>query len=342
MRHRRWARFWTTSSAATGHSGKAALSRPLSRTWQRCRSTGSGSRLPPRPGRCSVPAMLAFRSPSRASPRCSPWPWRSRGDRSGTLWSRVLREPSGTSFNSLVQLEVEHGIPRNPFINAGALVVTDHLMKETPDAAARLLRFLTAQAGSAGPFIDEAAAAGELSSSSRNLALAHFLKDFGNLAQPAESVVANYVRQCSIMMTCVELAKAGLFLARRRPGNTRNRGVSQRGETHRLHHADLRHVRRRRRVRLPRWACPEKAAWAAGSWSSSQANAPSASGVRGWTPKETPWPAPQPLPTSPTAPAGPFSKCPGCTARQHSSPTLLRSSPTRKDQPCPTTPMTRL
>ncbi|RAX44225.1 glutaminase [Arthrobacter sp. AQ5-06] len=137
-----------------------------------------------------------------------------RGGSSGTLWSRVLREPSGTSFNSLVQLEVEHGIPRNPFINAGALVVTDHLMEETSDAATRVLRFLTAQAASTGPFIDEAAAASELSSSSRNLALAHFLKDFGNLKQAAESVVENYVRQCSIMMTCVELAKAGLFLAR--------------------------------------------------------------------------------------------------------------------------------
>lgn len=136
------------------------------------------------------------------------------GDDSGTLWSRVLREPSGTSFNSLVQLEVEHGIPRNPFINAGALVVTDHLMEETSDAATRLLRFLTAQAASTGPFIDEAAAASELASSSRNLALAHFLKDFGNLKRPAESVVENYVRQCSINMTCVELAKAGLFLAR--------------------------------------------------------------------------------------------------------------------------------
>ncbi len=136
------------------------------------------------------------------------------GDKSGTLWSRVLREPSGTSFNSLVQLEVEHGIPRNPFINAGALVVTDHLMQETSDAATQLLRFLTLEAGNAGPFIDEGAAASELSSSSRNLALAHFLKDFGNLKQPAESVVENYVRQCSIMMTCTELARAGLFLAK--------------------------------------------------------------------------------------------------------------------------------
>lgn len=137
-----------------------------------------------------------------------------QGDNSGTLWTRVLREPSGTPFNSLVQLEAEHGVPRNPFINAGALVVTDHLMNETPDAATRLLRFLTTEAGSAGPFIDEAATAGELASSNRNLALAHFLKDFGNLAQPAESVVESYVRQCSIMMTCEELAKAGLFLAR--------------------------------------------------------------------------------------------------------------------------------
>jgi glutaminase len=137
-----------------------------------------------------------------------------RGDSSGALWSRVLREPSGTSFNSLVQLELEHGIPRNPFINSGALVVTDHLMEETSDAATQVLRFLTAQAASTGPFIDEAAAAGELAGSSRNLALAHFLKNFGNLKRTAESVVENYVRQCSIMMTCVELAKAGLFLAR--------------------------------------------------------------------------------------------------------------------------------
>ena len=138
-----------------------------------------------------------------------------QGGRSDALWSRVLREPSGTAFNSLVQLEAEKGIPRNPFINAGALVVTDHLLEETPDAATQLLRFLTEQAGDAGPApaVDEAAAAGELGSSSRNLALAHFLKDFGNLTRPAAVVLENYVRQCSIMMTCVQLAKAGLFLA---------------------------------------------------------------------------------------------------------------------------------
>ncbi|MGA7203710.1 MAG: glutaminase [Specibacter sp.] len=135
----------------------------------------------------------------------------------GALWSRVLREPSGTSFNSLVQLEVEHGIPRNPFINSGALVVTDHLMEKFPDAAGQVLRFLAGQvghqSGRTGPFIDEVAAKSELANSSRNLALAHFLNDFGNLRRPAHAVVENYVRQCSIMMSCVEVAKAGLFLA---------------------------------------------------------------------------------------------------------------------------------
>ncbi|MFF1884155.1 glutaminase [Pseudarthrobacter sp. NPDC058196] len=163
-----------------------------------------------------------------------------QGGRSGLLWSRVLREPSGTAFNSLVQLEAEHGIPRNPFINAGALVVTDHLLEETPDAAAQLLQFLTRQAGPGGqadcrgngPFIDEAAAAGELAGSSRNLALAHFLKDFGNLTQPAESVVENYVRQCSIMMTCVQLAQAALFLAN--DGQGASEAVLSRSEAKRI------------------------------------------------------------------------------------------------------------
>lgn len=146
----------------------------------------------------------------------------SAGDPSA-LWSRVLREPSGTSFNSLVQLEVEHGIPRNPFINSGALVVTDHLMERFADAAGHVLRFLRGQAGQHsghGPFIDEVAAENELANSSRNLALAHFLKNFGNLHRPAEAVVENYVRQCSIMMSCVEMAKAGLFLARGGHGAT--------------------------------------------------------------------------------------------------------------------------
>ena len=64
-----------------------------------------------------------------------------------SLWERVGKEPSGTSFNSLVQLEVEKGVPRNPFINAGAIVMADILISHFDDAAAEFLRFVRAVAG---------------------------------------------------------------------------------------------------------------------------------------------------------------------------------------------------
>ena len=64
------------------------------------------------------------------------------------LWECVGKEPSGSPFNSLVQLEYEKGIPRNPFINAGALVITDKLLQKVPDLNNRLLEFVRSLAGS--------------------------------------------------------------------------------------------------------------------------------------------------------------------------------------------------
>ncbi|MEA5455843.1 glutaminase [Sinomonas sp. JGH33] len=136
------------------------------------------------------------------------------GDPGEALWRRVLREPSGTAFNSLVQLEAESGIPRNPFINAGALVVTDFLMERLGDAGEAVLAFLRGLSGSARITVDGDAAAAELAASSRNRALAHFLADFGNLHNPVDAVLTHYVRHCSIAMSCRDLARAGLFLAR--------------------------------------------------------------------------------------------------------------------------------
>lgn len=129
------------------------------------------------------------------------------------LWKRVLREPSGTPFNSLVQLEAEAGVPRNPFINAGALVVTDFLVGELGDASGAVLDFLRALSGSAAVAVDDGAAAAELVGSSRNRALANFLADFGNLRSPVETVLEHYVRHCSITMSCRDVARAGVFLA---------------------------------------------------------------------------------------------------------------------------------
>jgi glutaminase len=130
------------------------------------------------------------------------------------LWTRVGREPSGTPFNSLVQLEHEHGIPRNPFINAGALVVTDRLLTLTGDACGAVERFLRTECACPEIASDPVVASSEAGHGQRNAALAHFLASYGNLENPVGSVLDHYVRHCAIAMSCAELALAGGFLAR--------------------------------------------------------------------------------------------------------------------------------
>ncbi len=133
----------------------------------------------------------------------------------GSLWRRVGREPSGDPFNSIVQLEHERGIPRNPFINAGAIVVADLLLGErSPDEAIEeILTFMRLAAGDESIGIDAAVAASEEASGYRNRALASFMKAEGNLRNRTDDVLAVYFHQCSIAMSCRQLAQAGHFLA---------------------------------------------------------------------------------------------------------------------------------
>ncbi len=131
-----------------------------------------------------------------------------------SVWRRVGREPSGNPFNSLVQLEVEHGVPRNPFINAGALVVTDRLQALTGNARETLRAFLRAESGNPAVDFDTVVAASEAEYGHRNAALAHFMASYGNIENPVGSVLEAYFWQCSLAMSCTDLARAGLFLAR--------------------------------------------------------------------------------------------------------------------------------
>lgn len=130
------------------------------------------------------------------------------------IWKRVGREPSGTPFNSLVQLEYERGIPRNPFINAGAMVVTDRLLSVSGDATEALRAFLRAESGNPDVDVDPEVAASEASAGHRNAALAHFIASCGNLDRPVHQVLKHYFQQCSFAMSCRELALAAGFLAR--------------------------------------------------------------------------------------------------------------------------------
>ncbi|MBI3286345.1 MAG: glutaminase [Burkholderiales bacterium] len=129
------------------------------------------------------------------------------------IWARVGREPSGNPFNSLVQLEYERGKPRNPFINAGALVMTDILSTRFVQSDVAVLQFARSIAAEAGIDFDLTVAQSERETAHRNYAIAHLMKDFGNLHNPVSTVIDSYCRQCSISMTCAELAKAGSFLA---------------------------------------------------------------------------------------------------------------------------------
>ncbi len=128
------------------------------------------------------------------------------------VWTRIGKEPSGTPFNYLSQLEQEEGVPRNPFINPGALAVTDILLDVVREPH-RLVRDFMGFLAGAPLEIDEAVAASELANAHKNRAIANLMRSFGTITHNAETVVAAYCRQCAVTITCRQLARAALPLA---------------------------------------------------------------------------------------------------------------------------------
>ena len=135
--------------------------------------------------------------------------------RGEALWRRVGKEPSGSAFNSLIQLELDHGIPRNPFINAGAIVVADVLLSELDDPEADYLDFIRRLSGDPTVDYDREVAASERSTGYLNAAIANMLKYYGNLNNDIEEVLHFYFLQCSVEMDCRQLARAFLPFADR-------------------------------------------------------------------------------------------------------------------------------
>jgi glutaminase len=132
------------------------------------------------------------------------------------FYRRIGREPSGDPFNSLVQLEYENGIPRNPFINAGAIVVTDALISHYQRAslAYEMIRsFIRDCADDQNISSDTLVATSEMEHGFRNLALANLMKSFGNLDNDAYSVVKTYFSSCATQMNTKMLSRAMLYLA---------------------------------------------------------------------------------------------------------------------------------
>ncbi|NJN50265.1 MAG: glutaminase [Polaribacter sp.] len=129
------------------------------------------------------------------------------------LWKELNVEPSGNPFNSLSQLETDFGKPRNPFINAGAIVVCDVLLSHLKNPKEDFLNYCKAIAQNPNLYYNEKVAQSEKKSGFRNVALCNFIKSFGNIKNDVDAVLDFYFDTCSIEMTCEELSNIFLFLA---------------------------------------------------------------------------------------------------------------------------------
>jgi glutaminase len=138
------------------------------------------------------------------------------------IWCRVGKEPSGHSFNSLVQVELERGIPRNPFINAGALVIADMLQARLGAPKQHMLELVRRLSANPAIAYDKQVAESEYQHSARNAAIAYLMKSFGNFRGDVDRVLRTYFHYCALRMSCADLSRAFMYLA--------NRGVSLGGQ----------------------------------------------------------------------------------------------------------------
>ena len=130
-----------------------------------------------------------------------------------SIWERTGLEPAGTPFNSLIQLEYDKGIPRNPFINAGAIVICDILASELASPKENILSFIRRITGIHTIDYNSQVALSEKKTGYRNYALVNLMKSFGNIKNDIDKVMEIYFHICSIEMSCKELSQSFLFLA---------------------------------------------------------------------------------------------------------------------------------
>lgn len=150
------------------------------------------------------------------------------------LWERVRMEPSGMAFNSIMQLEWEHGIPRNPFINAGAIVVADVLASRYSASKNALIQYIRHLAGTEAIHANHEVWESEKEHGNRNAALAYLMKSFGNIEADVPAVLDHYFFQCAVEMSCLELAQSLGFLANKgvQPGS--NERICDARSAHRI------------------------------------------------------------------------------------------------------------
>lgn len=150
------------------------------------------------------------------------------------IWKRLGVEPSGTAFNSLVQLEADNGIPRNPFINAGAMVISDILLSHLENPKEEFIAFVRSICNNSEIDYSNKIAASEKAAGYRNVALCNFIKSFGNINNAPSDVLDFYYDICSLEMNCKELSELFLFLANNGSSITDKHSILSKSQTKRV------------------------------------------------------------------------------------------------------------
>ncbi len=150
------------------------------------------------------------------------------------IWERLGVEPSGTGFNSLVQLEADNGIPRNPFINAGAIVISDILLSNLENPKEDFLAFVRNLSDNSEINYSDKIATSEKIVGYRNAALCHFIKSFGNIQNEPADVLNFYFDLCSLEMNCQELSELFLYLANHGSNVVDNHSILTKSQSKRM------------------------------------------------------------------------------------------------------------
>ncbi|MCK0157120.1 glutaminase [Cellulophaga sp. F20128] len=150
------------------------------------------------------------------------------------IWDRVGVEPSGTAFNSLVQLEADKGIPRNPFLNAGAIVVSDILLSNLKNPKEDFIDFVRSISNNKALEYSNKIAQSEKDVGYRNVALCNFIKSFGKIENEPSDVLDFYFDLCSLEMSCKELSELFLFLANNGLGVHNNKSILSESQSKRI------------------------------------------------------------------------------------------------------------
>jgi glutaminase len=151
-----------------------------------------------------------------------------------SIWTRVGVEPSGTGFNSLIQLDNDNGIPRNPFINSGALVISDILLSHLENPKEDLLMFIKSLCKNQDINFSNKIAASEKSVGYRNIAVCNFIKSLGNIKNKPEDVLDFYFDLCSLELSCKQLSELFLFLSNKGKTVHDNNQILTRSQTKRI------------------------------------------------------------------------------------------------------------